>query len=433
MKRVILKNYFSKIICLYCLFVFNPANSQVVSTIAGSSAGYQDGQGTSAKFNGSAGIVVDANGNLFVADRLNHCIRKITPTGMVSTFAGSGIAGFLDNTGIAAQFYYPTHLAIDLNGNIFVADSNNHRIRKISPAGVVTTIAGSSSGFADGIGNNAQFSYPEGVAVDNLGNIFVADSNNHRIRKITSSGAVTTLAGSDTFGFADGNGISAKFWTPCAIALDSNGVIFVAEKQNNRIRKVLQNGDVSTFAGNGNSGSTNGTGTAAEFRNPFGIAIDVEGNIYVSDSSNNRIRKITTTGVVTTLAGSSSGYLDGIGTSAKFSYPIGISVATDGKVFVSESGGCKIRMITSTLNNNSFVLENQIVLFPNPSSSIINFELQDVILSKITIFDINNRIIDTKFSFTNQNNIDINNFQNGIYILQISTDKGIINKKIIKN
>lgn len=380
MKGAILKNYFSKIICLYCLFVFNPANSQVVSTIAGSSAGYQDGQGTSAKFNGSAGIVVDANGNLFVADRLNHCIRKITPTGMVSTFAGSGIAGFLDNTGIAAQFYYPTHLAIDLNGNIFVADSNNHRIRKI-----------------------------------------------------TSSGAVTTLAGSDNFGFADGNGISAKFWTPCAIALDSNGVIFVAEKQNNRIRKVLQNGDVSTFAGNGNSGSANGTGTAAEFRNPFGIAIDVEGNIYVSDSSNNRIRKITTTGVVTTLAGSSSGYLDGIGTSAKFSYPIGISVATDGKVFVSESGGCKIRMITSTLNNNSFVLENQIVLFPNPSSSIINFELQDVILSKITIFDINNRIIDTKFSFTNQNNIDINNFQNGIYILQISTDKGIITKKIIKN
>lgn len=380
MKRVILKNYFSKIICLYCLFVFNPANSQVVSTIAGSSAGYQDGQGTSAKFNGSAGIVVDANGNLFVADRLNHCIRKITPTGMVSTFAGSGIAGFLDNTGIAAQFYYPTHLAIDLNGNIFVADSNNHRIRKI-----------------------------------------------------TSSGAVTTLAGSDTFGFADGNGISAKFWTPCAIALDSNGVIFVAEKQNNRIRKVLQNGDVSTFAGNGNSGSTNGTGTAAEFRNPFGIAIDVEGNIYVSDSSNNRIRKITTTGVVTTLAGSSSGYLDGIGTSAKFSYPIGISVATDGKVFVSESGGCKIRMITSTLNNNSFVLKNQIVLFPNPSSSIINFELQDVILSKITIFDINNRIIDTKIGFNNQNNINIHNLQNGIYILQISTDKGIITKKIIKN
>ena len=380
MKGAILKNYFSKIICLYCLFVFNPANSQVVSTIAGSSAGYQDGQGTSAKFNGSAGIVVDANGNLFVADRLNHCIRKITPTGMVSTFAGSGIAGFLDNTGIAAQFYYPTHLAIDLNGNIFVADSNNHRIRKI-----------------------------------------------------TSSGAVTTLAGSDNFGFADGNGISAKFWTPCAIALDSNGVIFVAEKQNNRIRKVLQNGDVSTFAGNGNSGSANGTGTAAEFRNPFGIAIDVEGNIYVSDSSNNRIRKITTTGVVTTLAGSSSGYLDGIGTSAKFSYPIGISVATDGKVFVSESGGCKIRMITSTLNNNSFVLENQIVLFPNPSSSIINFELQDVILSKITIFDINNRIIDTKIGFNNQNNIDIHNLQNGIYILQISTDKGIINKKIIKN
>jgi hypothetical protein len=352
---------------------------------------------------------------------------------MVTTHAGSGTPGFLDNTGINAQFNYPMHLAIDLNGNIFVADSNNHRIRKISPAGVVTTIAGSSSGFADGIGNDAQFYYPEGIAVDNLGNIFVADAGNNRIRKITSTGFVTTLAGNGTFGFADGNGTLAKFWTPSGIAIDSNGAIIVAEKQNNRIRKVLQNGDVSTIAGNGTSGSSDGIGTTAQFRNPFGIAIDIEGNIYVADSGNNRIRKITTTGVVTTLAGSSSGYLDGIGTAAKFNYPIGISVATDGKVYISESGGCKIRMIISTLNNNSFRSENQIIIYPNPSSSIVNLESYDLILSEIIILDINNRTIDTKVVSNNQNKIDIHNLQNGIYTLQIITDKGIICKKIIKN
>ena len=387
MKRSILKNYFFKIIFIVCLFVSNNTNSQVVTTIAGSSPGYQDGQGTAANFNGSAGIVVDSNDNLFVADRLNHCIRKIAPNGMVTTYAGNGTPGFLDNNGINAQFNYPMHLAIDLNGNIFVADSNNHRIRKISPTGDVTTIAGSDSGFADGDGNVAKFNYPEGIAVDNLGNLFIADSGNNRIRKITSSGFVTTLAGSDNFGFADGNGSSAKFWTPCGIALDSNGAIIVAEKQNNRVRKVLQNGDVSTIAGNGTSGSTNGIGTAAQFRNPFDVAIDVAGDIYVADSGNNRIRKITTTSVVTTLAGSTSGYLDGIGTSAKFNYPIGISVATDGKVYVSESGGSKIRMISSTLKNSSFISENQITIYPNPSSSIINLESYDLIVSEITILD----------------------------------------------
>lgn len=433
MKGAILKNYFFKIIVITCLFVFNNTNSQVVTTIAGSSSGYQDGLGTAAKFNGSAGIVVDVNGNLFVADRLNHCIRKIAPNGMVSTYAGSGTSGFLDNTGINAQFSYPMHLAIDLNGNIFVADSNNHRIRKISPTGVVTTVAGSDSGFADGDGNVAKFSYPEGIAVDNLGNIFVADSNNHRIRKITSTGFVTTLAGDGTFGFADGNGNLAKFWTPCGIAVDLNGAVIVAEKQNNRIRKVLQNGDVSTIAGNGTSGSADGIGTTAQFRNPFGVAIDAVGYIYVVDSGNNRIRKITTSGVVTTLAGSTSGYLDGIGTAAKFNYPIGISVATDGKVYISESGGCKIRMITSTLNNNSFRLENQIIIYPNPSSSIVNLESHDLILSEIIILDINNRTIATKVVSNNQNKIDIYNLQNGIYTLQIITDKGIIYKKIIKN
>jgi len=433
MNGAILKNYIFKTIFTVCLFIFNNTNSQVVTTIAGSSPGYQDGQGTAAYFNGSAGIVVDSNDNLFVADRLNHCIRKIAPSGMVTTFAGNGSPGFLDNTGINAQFNYPMHLAIDLNGNIFVSDSNNHRIRKISPTGVVTTVAGSDSGFADGDVNVAKFSYPEGIAVDNLGNLFIADSGNNRIRKITSSGLVTTLAGSDNFGFADGNGNSAKFWTPCGIALDSNGAIIVAEKQNNRIRKVLQNGDVSTIAGNGTSGSVNGIGTAAQFRNPFGVAIDVAGDIYVADSGNNRIRKISTTGVVTTLAGSSSGYLDGIGTAAKFNYPIGISIATDGKVYVSESGGSKVRMISSTLKNNSFISENQIAIYPNPSSSIVNIESYDLILSKIIILDINGRTIDTKIVSNNRSEIDIYNLQNGIYTLQIITDKGISNKKIIKN
>jgi len=270
----------------------------VVSTLAGSgSSGFADGTGTSAKFIRPSGVAVDSAGNVYVADTENHRIRKISPSGEVSTLAGSGgfgsSGGSADGTGTAAQFDRPHGVAVDSAGNVYVADRYNHRIRKITPSGVVSTLAGSGvGGFADGTGTAAKFNYPTGVAVDSAGNLYVADQYFQRIRKITASGVVSTLAGSWS-GYADGTGTAAQFNYPAGVAVDSAGNVYVADTENHRIRKITPSGVVSTLAGSGSSGFADGTGTTAKFIRPFGVAVDSAGNVYVADTWNHRIRKIT--------------------------------------------------------------------------------------------------------------------------------------------
>lgn len=433
MKITALKINLNVSLLLFTLFCCLNAYSQTVTTLAGSSAGYLDGLGLAARFNGPSGVAADNNGNLYVADRINHRIRKVNSEGVVSTFAGSGVAGWLDDTGTMAQFNFPTQLAIDLNGNLYVADAVNHRIRKISSVGVVTTLAGSTDGFADGVGNAAQFYYPEGVAVDDAGNVYVADAGNHVIRKITASGVVTTLAGTGEFGFADGAGNAAKFYTPCATAVDAAGNVYVTEKQGNRIRKVSPMGVVTTLAGNGNLGSADGPATQAEFNAPFSVTLDAIGNVYVADAGNNRIRKITASGVVSTYAGSTSGYLDGLAAAAQFFYPVGICMANDGTFFIGESGGHRIRRISSTLGINSNQLSNQLSVYPNPTSNTIHFELNNLSITEITILDLNGKSVEFKDHLNGENTLNLGDLQNGFYTLKITTDQGIVYKKILKN
>jgi sugar lactone lactonase YvrE len=322
-----------------------------VTTLAGSGYyGHADGQGNLARFNGPAGVAVDGSGNVFVADSWNNRIRKITPSGNVTTLAGGGAEsqGYTDGQGALARFANPIGVAVDKkSGNVFVADSGNHRIRKITANGTVTTLAGSGNyGSTDGQGTSASFTSPIGVAVDGSGNVYVACSDS-RIRKITPSGNVTTLAGSGITGSTDGQGASASFGSPLGVAVDESGNVYVADAYNNRIRKITPSGNVTTLAGSGITGSTDGQGASASFGYPLGLAVDRSGNVYVADLGSHRIRKITPSGNVTTLAGSDSqGYSDGQGASASFDRPRGAAVDGGGNVYVADLGNHRIRKIT---------------------------------------------------------------------------------------
>jgi sugar lactone lactonase YvrE len=267
----------------------------VVTTLAGSGTqGYLDGTGTATQFNQPFGAAYDGSGNLYVADSFNYRIRKIVvATGVVTTLAGSGSVGTADGTGTAASFNAPSGIACDGNGNVFVSDYGSHRIRKIVAAtGVVTTLAGSTSGSIDGTGTAAQFSFPYGVACDGSGNVYVADYNNSRVRKIVAAtGVVTTLAGS-TSGYLDGTGTAAKFSVVYSVACDGSGNVYVGA--GNRIRKIVAaTGVVTTLAGSTTTfGYADGAGTVAQFNQPTGVACDGGGNVYVADRDNNRIRVV---------------------------------------------------------------------------------------------------------------------------------------------
>ena len=323
-----------------------------VTTIAGSgSTGYADGSGSAALFNHPAGLAIDASGNLYVADQGNNCVRKVTPSGVVTTLAGSTAPGRADGQGAAAEFNNPGGIAVDGAGNVYVTDVLNNAIRKITPSGAVTTIAGGTEGYADGTGSGAQFFYPSGVAIDGNGNLIVADTYNHRIRKVTPAGVVTTIAGSGSTGpgnggFADGAVTAAQFKGPNDITLDASGNIYVADDGNNRVRKI-SGGNVTTVAGDGSTGVQDGGVASAEFGAPQGIVVDRSGNIYVTEVLNN-VREISG-GIVTTIAGSTSGasgFQDGIGTAALFNGPNGIVIDASGNLYIVDQDNNAIRKIT---------------------------------------------------------------------------------------
>jgi sugar lactone lactonase YvrE len=321
---------------------YSPAQ---VSTLAGSVApGFNDATGTAASFNAPAGVAVDQWGNLYVADTENHRIRKIDPGGAVTTLAGSASPGLADGLGTAASFRFPSNIAVDRNGNLYVTDTESHSIRKITPTGQVSTLAGSTTpGSADGVGTAASFDGPYGVAVDANANVYVADLNNNRIRKITPTGVVTTLAGWQR-GSADGTGTAASFFQPAGIAVDAGGHLYVSDYGNNIIRKITPEGLVTTLAGSGLRRTVDGKGAAASFLDPVGMAVDASGTVFVAEYLGNVIRKITPAGDVTILAGASaSGSIDGVGEAARFDSPHGLAIDADGQLYVADSLNHMIR------------------------------------------------------------------------------------------
>ncbi|MEW6325482.1 MAG: NHL repeat-containing protein [Nitrospirota bacterium] len=335
-----------------------PARSELtaatahVITVAGNGLrGRADGQGELAQFNWPTGVAIGSDWTLYIADYANHLIRKVSPDGMVTTFAGSGQPGSVDGPGADARLHGPDSLVLARSGDLYVADADNRQIRKIAPDGTVTTVAGSGQpGSRDGPARAAQFGYPTGLAVDDRGTIYVADRGAHKIRKITPEGQVSTLAGNGLPGYTDGMGPAAQFHDPMTVVVDPAGRLFVADSGTHTIRAISPAGRVSTLAGSAKPGFADGAGAAAQFNWPTGLARDEAGNLYVADSNNARIRKVTPEGVVTTIAGNGQpGLEDGPGPVARFQFPTGVGVDRHGTLYIADSANHLIRRISAGL------------------------------------------------------------------------------------
>jgi sugar lactone lactonase YvrE len=342
----------------------------VVSTPLGSALagpGSRDAAGNSARFDNPSAVAIGPGGNLYIADRFNNTIRKVTSAGLVTTLAGlSGSSGDTDARGSEARFNRPQGVAVDNAGNVYVADTVNQTIRQINYLGSVVTLAGSTtnSGSTDGVGSDARLNYPCGVAIDpGGGNLYIADTTNHTIRQITPTGIVTNIAGlAGNPGSIDGTNSGARFATPFGVAVDGATNIYVVDSGNYTIRRIQHIGGnwvVTNLAGlAGNPGSADGVGTVARFGNslygpPQGVAVDQAGNIYVADTGNATIRKITPAGSVTTIAGQAGnlGIADGIGTSAQFLSPRALAVDSATNIYVADYASCRIRKLTLVNTN----------------------------------------------------------------------------------
>lgn len=313
-----------------------------VTTLAGEGLpGYRDGMKTEARFANVFGIALDRAGNIYVTDAGdNNRIRKITPEGLVSTLAG-GAEGFSDGQGAAAAFNTPSALAIDAADNLYVADTGNNSLRKVTPEGIVTTLAGDgSAGYRDGPARAAQFNGPVGLALDAHGNIYIADTYNDRIRKLAPDGQVSTLAGGAAPGYQDGQAANALFDTPCTIVAAPNGALYIADTGNNRLRKLAPNGEVTTLALN--MQESDGPSTLIA---PMALALTHDGFLYVTENRRGRIIQVAPDGTARRLAGDRSGFSNGVGTTARFNAPAGIAVDRRGALYVADTANYLVREV----------------------------------------------------------------------------------------
>ena len=298
------------------------SGSSTITTVAGiGTGGYSGdgGQATSAQLYDPFAVAVDAQGSLYISDTSNHRVRKVS-NGVITTVAGTGTKGYSGDGGQAtsAQLYYPEGIAVDGQGNVYIADEYNHRIRKVTPDGIITTVAGTGTlGYSGdgGQATSAQLNYPYGVAVDGQGNVYIADDDNNRIRKVTTDGIITTVAGTGTAGDTGdgGQATSAQIYDPYAVAVDAQGNLYIGEDSGHRVRKV-SGGVITTVAGTGTKGFSGdgGQATSAQLYYPDGVAVDAAGNLYIADEYNHRIRKVSG-GIITTVAGTGTEGFSGDG------------------------------------------------------------------------------------------------------------------------
>lgn len=406
------------------------------------------GQATAAELNYPYGVAVDASGNVYITDGSNERIRVVNTSGIISTFAGiGGGGGFYGDGGpaTAAELYLPECITLDALGNVYFADQTNQRIRTVNTAGIINTIAGNGITSYSGDGGPAtaaELHAPAGVALDASGNIYIADLGNQRIRIVNTSGIISTFAGNGAQGFYGdgGQATAAELNRPSAVALDASGNLYIAEAGNNRIRKVNTSGIISTIAGNGtgNFSGDGGPATDAEINNPFDVTIDTSGNIYIADHGNNRIRMVNTTGIINTIAGNGTANYSGDGgpaTAAELKSPYGVAVDASNNIYIGDSFNQRIRKLSAIptgANKISFIY-TEVTIFPIPNTG--QFTIKGLSQEQvIEIYNYTGQKILSAISHGSSANFDISNYPNGIYLIRVLNKDGsvVATKKIVK-
>jgi sugar lactone lactonase YvrE len=438
-------------------FYANDVVAQVIITFAGTGTlGYSGdgGPATLAELTTPSGVAVDKTGNVYITDQNNSRIRKVSPSGVITSIAGKGVAGYSGDGGLAtnAMLNWPTGLAIDTAGNVYIADQFNNVIRKVAAAaGIITTIAGNNAliGFSGdgGPATNAALWHPADVGVDHSGNVYFVDQDNSVVRKVnTATGIITTAAGIDTAGYSGDGGpaTKAKLNFPQGIAVDSAGNVYIADFYNSCIRKVnTATGIITTVAGNGMGGYSGdgGPATNAEIYDASAVAIDDSGNMYISDYYNSMIRKVNAaTGIITTIAGNGTAAYCcdcNLATNAEMNYPEGVAVDKKGNVYIADFGNARVRKVTDSfhclaLHDKESSLLPVLNIFPNPSPGQFCIRLSNLQShEKTEIYSaVGAKVYETDLHEL-QTNVDLSDLPAGMYIFCLRSDADNIVRKLI--
>ncbi|HXD91717.1 MAG TPA: T9SS type A sorting domain-containing protein [Bacteroidia bacterium] len=439
------------------------ANAQIITTVAGNgTAGYNGdgGQATAAELYHTVAVAFDTKGNMYIVDQKN-VIRKVNTSGIITTIAGNGTAGYSGDGGpaTAATFNEPISIAIDSLGNIYVSDDQNNAIRMINTMGIISTIAGNGTAGYIGDGGQAtaaEINSPNGIAFDAFGNLFIADGNNNRIRMINTAGIITTIAGNGTgtgnascttcYGGDGGQATAAELNNPCAIVFDAKGNMYIADQNNNRIRMVNTAGIINTIAGNGTYGYSGdgGPATSANLRWPVDVKCDTAGNIFICDIVNERIRKVNSLGIISTIAG--IGYLNpntggggfggdgGQATAALLNLPLGICLDASGNLYIADQENNRIRKVTNVttvgIEQSVSTSELNINIYPNPNNGLFVIEPSETEKQTMRLYDITGNLVLVQV-INGKTNIDASNLAEGVYNISITSTEGVTNKRLI--
>jgi trimeric autotransporter adhesin len=455
LSRKLLKNkhmkFEIKLITFYVIITFllgANTEAQNIITIAGNGVSGYTGDGglaINAQLYEPNQLAFDQAGNLFIAEDRNNIIRKIDITGHISTVAGNGTSGFSGDGGLAtsAQLDRACGVAVDAAGNIYICDADNFRIRKVNTSGIISTIAGNGTEGYSGDGGpatSAEIGFTSGICVDATGNLYFA-SQNSNVRKVNTSGIISTYAGNGINGSSGDGGLatSAQIKTPASVFLDGAGNLYIGDLGGMKIRKVNAAGYISTFAGNGSasSGGDGGQATNAQLYYPYGVVVDSANNVYICESGYNKIRKVNSSGIISTFAGI-GGYIAGYSgdggpaINAQFYHPSAITLNSSGNIYIGDYENNVIRKITINVGIDDTYYTNEFSLFPNPCNDIFTVESENMEIKTIQIIDVMGQIVFKKTFQNYETKIDISYLKNGIYFVKINNGKSFSIQKLVK-